>query len=134
MVTTSPCHGLSAGSIPAISANLKVPMDPNYVVFGGYCLNILMQYTDSEYTQQGLSHGAKEVNPIAKFLLNKLGVAGAGAIKFGLMPIIGGFLDLSLIKHNSFPCANLIMAGITLPVVIWGAIQLKRMKLSLNPF
>lgn len=109
-------------------------MDANFVLFGGYCLNLLMQFVDSRYTQQGLSHGGTEVNPVAKFLLNKLGVAGAGAVKFGAMPIIGAFLDMALIKHQSFPCANLIMAGVTLPIVIYGAVNLKRMKLSLNPF
>lgn len=109
-------------------------MDADIVMFGGYCANLLMQYVDGEYTHQGLSHGAVELNPVTKFLLNKLGVAGAGAVKWGAMPILGGFLDLQLMKYNTFPCANLIMAGITLPVVIWGAIQLKRMKLSINPF
>src|SRR5579859_1917161 len=104
-------------------------MDNSTGLFFAYGANLGVQFADSYLTQLALSKGMKEGNPITAALIKKLGVAGAGAVKFGAVPIAMAAFGTA-VGYPALP--NALMAAVTLPVVIYSIVRLKKMGVSIS--
>lgn len=62
------------------------------VIFGLTAAAGLGQLLDCRTTEVGLANGDTEGNPIGRWLIAKVGITGAYAIKVGALPIIGAIV------------------------------------------
>jgi hypothetical protein len=106
-------------------------MDALTVAFVTYGVNVGTQYYDAYLTQKGLSNKLAEGNPVTRFLISKLGVAGAGAIKFGAVPFLA-FLVPTVAGHPGYAALlNGLIAGVTYPVIVKNVKLLRQNKISI---
>lgn len=103
-------------------------MVSNALLFGLFVFASIGGFVDTRTTEVGLSNGFVEANPIGKFLISKLTISGAYALKAAILPI--GFTWLTALVSPYFMIPQIALGAVSLGVGIRNYLLLKSKKIA----